>query len=161
MGATDPWRALHSPPIPPALTPSQSSCENISISTQLSEAAQRPVCPSLPVSCLLPGSLGNPPLPPLRALPPHFGVLQTCQIQAFHFAFVLGSVVKSTQAHRLLSSQKVPSSPLGRSQAWPFGRFEVAPIIGLSSPGLGWAGLGTSVQADVPACEECGVPSLG
>ena len=88
-------------PIPPrpALTPSQFYCENISISTQLSEAARRPVCPSLPVSCLLPGSLGTPPL---RALPPHFGVLQTCQIQAFHFAFVLGSVVKSTQAHGLL-----------------------------------------------------------
>lgn len=29
------------------------------------------------------------------------------------------------------------------------------------SPGLGSAGLGTSVQADVPECEECGVPSLG
>lgn len=49
-------------PIPPwpALTLSQFYCENISICTQLSEVAQRPVCPSLPVSCLLPGSLGSP-----------------------------------------------------------------------------------------------------
>ena len=28
-------------------------------------------------------------------------------------------------------------------------------------PGLGSAGLGMSVQADVPECDECGVLSLG
>ena len=86
-----------------ALTPYPTlPCSDPALTSQSplsSEAAQRPVCLSLPVSYLLPGSLGRPPL---RALPPHFGALQTCQIQAFHFAFVFDSVVKSRQAYGLL-----------------------------------------------------------
>ena len=70
-------------------------------------------------------------VPPLRADPPHFGVLHTWQMWAFRFVLLFGGGVGSTQA-RGLHPQKVLSSQLGRSQAWPSGRSGVGPAAGLA-----------------------------